>query len=587
MSQDDIATMASLMSALPEQGAELPTAPPQEVATEGEGAELGWEGSQGSSDDGGDDGALGYVHYDLANMDEATLATLLGTSEISSIDVSHECIASIVGAYIKNGLKVHNVYEQDLTIVLPVEVEWENTEYLRESSEIEGRAICMDPLQLGPMSKWITWGNKLFDVVYYFASDHKERVPITVYGDNDDGTALECNTDGVVCVTSAIASSDETLVEEAEEYRLPLTLQRLLCYYLWLMVRGGVQLATDTQPDQPIPAFMANSIGMTEGITPTVRGLASFAMAKVDPRWIKYVPLGEAATLIINRLSLGVAGYRMLRPFMVYPNRPRVEYTTAERNAIATRINNANPASVLGQVPLYRESLADYTARSNAYTIARAFATMPLDWAVHSATRQAWVITLMGGLNKPLQNLMLKCFTPAELTAMASPAQKLLYSVPVAHPGADSWRSWNIDLVNNLVDPILPVDAEHEAMGGGAQAGGGGHQGGGGHGPGSGGPDQGGSGGPGEGKQPPAAGEGEMSAAAAAEALASVTPAPSVPAEPKVATYAAVAKKPTAKTDKTQDQGKLVLAPSKGNRRKSSRGKGRIEAADVAMSAQK
>lgn len=399
---------------------------------------------------------------DFGALKDNELATLLGTDILDSIKVGDEDLGRILSAYLRNGLAVHNVYEQDLHIIVPMSVVRGASEYFWLSEVVVGSVACSDPGSVAGMSKWISYGNKLFDLIYFFKSPYKERIAITVYADeeaeeeDEDGVIHSLPTvPGIVVEDEADLDFSSTLVEIDQAARVSTTLHDLLCYYLWLMIRGGVQQVEDGEQEQKLPAFLKNSIGMSKPITAVVKTLASFSLTKVDPRWIKYVPAGRSAALIVNRLSLGVAGYRMLRPFSVYPNRPRVRYTDAERLALAGRLNPADPEGVLDQIKVYRETKPAYDCRTNAYNVAKAISQAPLDWAIHSATRAAWVINGMGGLNKPLQNLMLKCFDMKMLTLMASDNQRMIFRVPVETPGADTWRSWDMSLLDNLVDPIL------------------------------------------------------------------------------------------------------------------------------------
>lgn len=415
--------------------------------------------------------ALELADYGLVHANLARLRAIVGTEELDSIDLEGETLASILGAFLKDGLKIHNVHEQDLTIMVPASVIADHPDLFGEHHEFSTRVYCADPLSVGPMSAWISFGNMMFDVIYFFHSPRRNKIVITVL---DDTVDEDGNSDPEV--VGAMPSEDTELLHMAamipmfpllaspERERLPRSMKRLLWYYLWLMVRGGVQAHVQGTPDQPIPAFMRNSLGMDEPINLVVSRLASFGLTLVNPSWIKWIPIGEAASLIINRLSLGVAGYRMLRPFCVYPLKPRARLTLVERQGMAMRLDPNDPVGALDRVPVHSETLANYNARKRAFKVAKAMGKAPLDWAIHSATRAPWVITQMGGLNKPLSNLMLRCFTAEQLAAMASDRQKLIYRVPVEQPGCDTWMNWDMGLLNNLNDPILP--AAIRAMGG-------------------------------------------------------------------------------------------------------------------------
>lgn len=193
--------------------------------------------------------------------------------------------------------------------------------------------------------------------------------------------------------------------------------KRLLWMAIWLMLRGSYPSGMIRTAGAGIPAFLINICGMNEVPDVTSAQLASFALTSIGTGWVRYIPWHTMAQPIRQRLSLGLAGYRMLAPFKCYAIRGGAPADVAA--AFAWVVNLAN------QAPDYR---------------------------ILSATRDPLLIARLGSWNKALGNLILLSFSPADIADMV--ANKILYAMPIRDPRADTWRAWAPAGPLVLADPI-------------------------------------------------------------------------------------------------------------------------------------
>jgi len=136
-------------------------------------------------------------------------------------------------------------------------------------------------------------GTLFFDAVYYFAND--TGTDVTLMPKVDTGM------------------TKDQLITTAK--------QRLLWTALFLMLRGSYPESVGNDVGRDVPAFLRNICGMNESPANVAQGLASFDLKKIEPVWIRGITWSTFAAAIKQRLGLGLAGYRMLGPFKLYPCR--------------------------------------------------------------------------------------------------------------------------------------------------------------------------------------------------------------------------------------------------------------------------
>jgi hypothetical protein len=235
----------------------------------------------------------------------------------------------------------------------------------------------------------LQWGTKFFDAVYYFALSEAQR------------PAVKVGIDGSKDI------GESMLVVK----------KRLLWTAIFLMLRGSYPESQGMRIGSDIPAFLVNICQMKESPADTANGLASFSLGAVNPRWIKKIDWSKFASPIRQRLALGLAGYRQLGPFKLYDCR-----SDADQSVI------------------------------DAFNWVRSITSRKLDYSILSATRDPALISRLGSWNKALGNLMLVCFTDAQLQEMVT--NKIIFSIPVRDPRSDTWKSWSAGGELSLEDPI-------------------------------------------------------------------------------------------------------------------------------------
>lgn len=232
-------------------------------------------------------------------------------------------------------------------------------------------------------------GTKFFDAVYYFAMDPAVRPTVSA-------------------PLAGLETLDNIIVK---------TKTRLLWTALFLMLRGSYPESTGQIRGKDIPSFLVSICAMDESPAATADGLASFQLKKINPSWIKSITWNTLAQPIRQRLALGLAGYRQLGPFRIYPCRADVDPEV-----------------------------------KSAYDWVKLVLTKPADYDILSCTRSPALISRMGAWNKALGNLMLLCFTKEQLDEMV--ANKIIFSFPVRDPRADTWRNWSTGGGLALESPI-------------------------------------------------------------------------------------------------------------------------------------
>jgi len=176
------------------------------------------------------------------------------------------------------------------------------------------------------------------------------------------------------------------------------------CYFM--LVTQARYPAPRAESQKPrIPNFLRTIMGMTEDQHVYVEKICSFAPQKFDAGWARFVSFRGFGQEVLSRFGLGVAGYRMFGPFGLYS--PKVEM--------------------------------DPTL-SPAFEFAKNIAKSPASWDIHPLTRNPNVLTARGNLNKNLGNLILECFSDADIDEMVS--AKIIYARPIREPTHRNYKQW-------------------------------------------------------------------------------------------------------------------------------------------------
>lgn len=124
------------------------------------------------------------------------------------------------------------------------------------------------------------------------------------------------------------------------------------------------------------------------------QSLATFDFDKIDSGWIRQIRFSTAHHAILNRITIGTAGYRKFKPFRIYSLRPRycassirnmlIEMNFRQGDNIDAILHERFPERVLDG---NYETKEQYSIIRGAYRFARYVAQTPVDWSIHPLTR--------------------------------------------------------------------------------------------------------------------------------------------------------------------------------------------------------
>jgi hypothetical protein len=194
--------------------------------------------------------------------------------------------------------------------------------------------------------------------------------------------------------------------------------EAIFVIYFYLITRARVPARVGADAAHPVPRFLSGVLSLTKPMAHYLDLVAGFDISKMDHKWIKEVNMTELGDEMRNRMGLGVAGYRMFGPFKSYVPKPGL------------------PPNIMAAINV-------------ASTIARA----PPDWNIHPITRNPNVLTNLGNLNQNLGNLMLEAFTADQLREMYD--AKMIFQVPTKAPSHIQYKTWTLENLTPLNDPIF------------------------------------------------------------------------------------------------------------------------------------
>lgn len=179
------------------------------------------------------------------------------------------------------------------------------------------------------------------------------------------------------------------------------------CYFM-LITQARYPVGKDNNEKPRIPNFLRSIMGMERPQDEYVSTICSFEPQKFDPAWVRFVRFQNFGQETLSRFGLGVAGYRMFGPFGLYS--PKADMDPSLRPA---------------------------------FDFARKIAKSPASWNIHPLTREPEVLSRRGNLNKNLANLMLECFSEADLDEMKK--SKVIFDKPVHDPSHRNYKQWTAE----------------------------------------------------------------------------------------------------------------------------------------------
>jgi len=177
--------------------------------------------------------------------------------------------------------------------------------------------------------------------------------------------------------------------------------------FFFILTRGSPSESTGQQVGAEVPNFLRRILSVDHPPIFYARRLATFELNRINPGWVRHIRLTNLGTEAMNRLGLGVAGYRALSPF---------RFITRPAN-----------------LPQNRE---------RAYDVAMSMVNAPANWDFHPATRSPRLLTQYGPINQNLFNLALDIFTTQDLQELVD--ARILYQLPVRNPAVTNYRAWEV-----------------------------------------------------------------------------------------------------------------------------------------------
>ncbi|KAI6249191.1 hypothetical protein HI914_02550 [Erysiphe necator] len=164
--------------------------------------------------------------------------------------------------------------------------------------------------------------------------------------------------------------------------------------YFYIVIRAHPPSDNGAYQNQPMPKFITTVMNCRESIFEIANYLASFDLIKLNPVWVRYIPTTHISQEAMNRLGLGVAGYRLVSVFNI-----------VEPDLYTSKTDEKNEYKQ-AQKPKYLDT---------AIAVIRSFELAGYCWDFHPATRNPTIISKYGNINKNASNLMLEAYTTETL----------------------------------------------------------------------------------------------------------------------------------------------------------------------------
>jgi hypothetical protein len=308
-----------------------------------------------------------------ANDDGFTMHACLGGLRSNIVDIDLSLVGKELNNLIIPAARVHAVEIGDLNVFGdPTKVTGDRT--------IAAPAGVMEAMR---------WGTKYFDARFYFMLQPARRPDVQA---------------GTDC-----GKTDEQISAEVRTH--------LAWMALYLMLRGSYPSSVTKEAGRDVPKFLVDIFKTSLSPLGVAESLASFQLNKIDPRWIKEIDWSGAGAEFKQRLSLAVAGYRILGMFKVF--RPKIDAT--------------------------EEEVAAYNWICN-------LARHPTDYNIMSATRSSTLIDRLGPWNKNLYSAIAQIFSVADI--QEATALKILPAQANLDVRTNNWRTWPGTPLDFLNDPV-------------------------------------------------------------------------------------------------------------------------------------
>jgi len=302
------------------------------------------------------------------------VAAQVGAVDFGTIDYDIVHLAKVLSKYVHFGSKRFQLSVDDLEVFPPV-------------SDPVGRGVDETDPKNSALECLLRGGTRFLDAIFYLSLPEADRPAQKAH-------PLPTKKGGNAPQTATYS----TFNNHAKIGKC------MFLYFFYIMIRarppGGADDAT-----QPIPNFIKNVLGINMTPPAAAEYIASFPLANIDHRWVQHVGLAGIGQEAMNRLGLGVAGYRLATPFkLIDPD---------------------------NDIPEHLEG---------AFAVAKSFATTRACWGFHPTTRSPDVLGKYGNINKNLTNLILEIYNETEIQEMLN--AKILAVKPVKQTGHTNYKLW-------------------------------------------------------------------------------------------------------------------------------------------------
>ncbi|KAI6248217.1 hypothetical protein HI914_03085 [Erysiphe necator] len=311
------------------------------------------------------------------------------------VQIDSESLGQFLGKFVEVGSIVNKLSPDDLTIIANMDGEYDGKESI-DVHQNDDKTVPNTLLGL------LANGTKFFDAVVYIGME-KSRRPKAI--------KLELNSAG-----------DGPLSFPTYDDFGKLTTYIFVVYF-YIVIRAHPPSDNGAYQNQPIPKFITTVMNCRESIFEIANYLASFDLIKLNPIWVKHIPTKHISQEAMNRLGLGVAGYRLVSIFNI-----------VEPDLYNSKSDAKNEYKQT-QKPRYLDT---------AIAVIKSFKTAGYCWEFHPATRNPTIISKYGNINKNASNLMLESYTTETLKKLLT--IKKLAVMPVYDPFHTDYRTWTLSM---------------------------------------------------------------------------------------------------------------------------------------------
>ncbi|POS85043.1 hypothetical protein EPUL_002361 [Erysiphe pulchra] len=178
-----------------------------------------------------------------------------------------------------------------------------------------------------------------------------------------------------------------------------------------------------------MPKFIITILNFQDSVTEIFEYLASFDVSKLNPAWVKLIKLNNISPEAVNRLGLGIAGYKLVSVF----------------NIMELDIYDVQGNSTIKSGPRKRPYYL-----IDAVLVAKSFRIAGYCWDFNPATIDPNLIAKFRNINKNASNLLTEYFKPETLKHLLE-----IKKFAVLPTFELECRTWNKPFIYKATSPII------------------------------------------------------------------------------------------------------------------------------------